>query len=105
MEKKLLDTLEAIGRVLGLVTTVQSGHTAVLTRWSSSSKVFKNLVTSEMKERTLQCQETDGGHARAPQLGKLGTGQMLKVIIQKKEQEPEEEDPRGRGAPLLLEVV
>lgn len=31
MEKKLLDTLEAAGLVLGLVTD-QSGHTAVLTR-------------------------------------------------------------------------
>lgn len=63
MEKKLLD----IGRVL-LSVTGQSGHTAVLTRWSSSSEVFKKLLMSRMKERSLQSQEMDGGHVELPSL-------------------------------------
>lgn len=67
MEKKLLDTLVDIGRVL-LSVTSQSGHTAVLTRWSSSSEVFKKLLMSRMKERSLQSQEMDGGHVELPSL-------------------------------------
>lgn len=67
MEKKLLDTLVDIGCVL-LSVTGQSGHTAVLTRWSSSSEVFKKLLISRMKERSLQSQEMDGGYAELPSL-------------------------------------
>lgn len=65
MEEKLLDTLEDAGRVLVSVTG-QSGHTAALTRWSSSSERFKKFLTSRMKEWSLQSQEVDGGQAELP---------------------------------------
>lgn len=67
MEKKLLDTLADIGCVL-LSVTGQSGHAALLTRWSSSSEGLKKLLISRMKERSLQSQEMDGGHAELPSL-------------------------------------
>lgn len=70
-EKKLQDTLADIGCVL-LSVTGPSGHTTVLTRWSSSSEGFKKLLKSRMKERSLQSQEMDGGHEELPSLEHRG---------------------------------